>query len=133
MKITDIECHVLLVPDVRKDVTSSAQDDIVVRVHTDEGITGIGEGVGNAPLIKSIIESSLGPEAIGLNPMNIEQLREAFYTRPVYFERKGSNRARKAPARYGPVKISIPNPQRYNYWSTAHDPTPDPYPHLQRT
>ena len=38
MKITDIECHVLLVPDV----TSSAQDDIVVQVHTDEGITGIG-------------------------------------------------------------------------------------------
>ena len=46
MKITDIECHILLVPDVRKDVTSSAQDDIVVLVHTDEGITGIGEKVG---------------------------------------------------------------------------------------
>ena len=39
MKITDIECHVLLVPDVRTDATSSAQDDIVVFVHTDEGIT----------------------------------------------------------------------------------------------
>ena len=25
-----------------------------------------------------------------INPMNLEQLREAFYTRPVYFERKGS-------------------------------------------
>ena len=43
MKITDIECHTLLVPDVRKDATSSAQDDIVVLIHTDEGITGIGE------------------------------------------------------------------------------------------
>ena len=43
MKVTDIDCHVLLVPDVKKDQTSSAQDDIVVFVHTDEGITGIGE------------------------------------------------------------------------------------------
>ena len=43
MKISDIECHVLLVPDVRKDVTSPAQDDIVVFVHTDKGITGVGE------------------------------------------------------------------------------------------
>ena len=41
MKITDIDCHVLLVPDLRTDATSSAQDDIVVFIHTDEGITGI--------------------------------------------------------------------------------------------
>ena len=37
MKITDIECRVLLVPDLRQDVTSSAQDDIVVLVHTEAG------------------------------------------------------------------------------------------------
>jgi L-alanine-DL-glutamate epimerase-like enolase superfamily enzyme len=43
MKITGIDCHVLVVPDLDTGATSSAQDDIVVFVHTDEGITGIGE------------------------------------------------------------------------------------------
>jgi L-alanine-DL-glutamate epimerase-like enolase superfamily enzyme len=42
MKIADIECHVLVSPGFRADGTSSSQDDIVVVVHTDEGITGIG-------------------------------------------------------------------------------------------
>ena len=62
----------------------------LVKVHTDTGITGLGEGVGNAPLIKTIIDSQLSYEAVGLNPMNVEQLRERFFHAPVYFERKGS-------------------------------------------
>ena len=57
MKITEIECRVLLVPDVRKDVTSSAQDDIVVLVHTDEGITGIGESDVNPWIARACIEA----------------------------------------------------------------------------
>ena len=43
MKITRVDCHVLLVPDLREDATSSAQDDFVVFVHTDTGIIGVGE------------------------------------------------------------------------------------------
>ena len=43
MKITDIETHILVSPELREDATSSSQDDIVVLVHTDEGITGWGE------------------------------------------------------------------------------------------
>ena len=43
MKITKIECHVLLDPEYDPAATSSAQDDLVVEVHTDEGIVGIGE------------------------------------------------------------------------------------------
>src|SRR5260370_37816481 len=43
MKITKIDCHVLLDPGYDIGSTSSAQDDIVVEIHTDEGITGIGE------------------------------------------------------------------------------------------
>jgi L-alanine-DL-glutamate epimerase-like enolase superfamily enzyme len=43
MKITRIDCHVLLVPDYDIEACSSAQDDLVVEIHTDEGITGIGE------------------------------------------------------------------------------------------
>ena len=43
MKITDIECLVLLAPGHDPSLTSSAQDSFVVLVHTDEGLTGIGE------------------------------------------------------------------------------------------
>ncbi len=43
MKITRIDLHVLLIPDYDVTACSSAQDDLVVEVHTDEGIVGIGE------------------------------------------------------------------------------------------
>ena len=43
MKITDIECHILVAPDLSQDATSSSQDNVVVLVHTDQGITGVGE------------------------------------------------------------------------------------------
>ena len=38
MKITRIDCHVLLEPGYDIGATSSAQDDIVVEIHTDEGL-----------------------------------------------------------------------------------------------
>ena len=40
MKITQIDCHVLLDPGYDVGSTSSSQDDIVVEIHTDEGVTG---------------------------------------------------------------------------------------------
>jgi len=43
MKITDVICHVLLLPDLHVEDTDGSQDDIVVEIHTDEGIIGIGE------------------------------------------------------------------------------------------
>src|SRR5215471_20942477 len=43
MKITRIDCHVLLVPDYDTAACSSAQDDLVVEVRTDAGIVGVGE------------------------------------------------------------------------------------------
>ncbi len=43
MEITDVICHVLLLPDLHAEDTDGSQDDIVVEIHTDEGIIGIGE------------------------------------------------------------------------------------------
>ncbi len=57
MKITDIECHILVAPDLRQDATSSSQDNIVVLVHTDSGITGIGETDVGPWIAKAVIES----------------------------------------------------------------------------
>ena len=42
MKITDVRTHLLVVPTVKTDATSSAQDDFVVEIETDEGIIGNG-------------------------------------------------------------------------------------------
>ncbi len=43
MKISKIDCHILLIPDYDVHACSSAQDDLVIEIHTDEGLIGIGE------------------------------------------------------------------------------------------
>jgi L-rhamnonate dehydratase len=57
MKITGVECTVLLVPDYNADACDSAQDTVIVKVHTDEGITGIGEVDSNPWAVKTLIEA----------------------------------------------------------------------------
>lgn len=98
MKITDIECRVLLVPDLRQDVTSSAQDDIVVLVHTDEGITGIGESDVNPWMARACIEApgthtmglGLKEMLIGENPLDTERLWEKLYVGSCMNGRRGA-------------------------------------------
>ena len=62
----------------------------LVEVRTDEGITGLGEGIGNAHLVKAILEGQMCDLAIGLDPFNIEMVRKTLIDSQVYFERKGS-------------------------------------------
>lgn len=98
MKITDIECFVLVTPDLREDATSSSQDDIVVLVHTDEGITGIGETDTGPWLAKAAIESpsshtmALGMKdlLIGQDPFDTSALWEKMYTYTCMGGRRGT-------------------------------------------
>jgi L-alanine-DL-glutamate epimerase-like enolase superfamily enzyme len=97
MKITKLETHVLLVPDYDRDACSSAQDDIVVLVHTDDGITGIGEVDTNPWVAKAMIHApgthvlGLGLEEmlIGEDPLNPEALWEKMYTGSFMTGRRG--------------------------------------------
>lgn len=97
MKITDIECHVVVAPEVNADACSSAQDDIVVLVHTDEGITGIGETDTNPWVAKAMIEARgthcmalcLKALAIGQDPMDPEALWERMYAGSAMTGRRG--------------------------------------------
>ena len=97
MKITKIETHVLLVPDYDRDACSSAQDDIVVLVHTDEGITGIGEVDTNPWVAQSMIHArgthvlGLGLEEmlLGEDPLNPEALWDKMYTGSFMTGRRG--------------------------------------------
>jgi L-alanine-DL-glutamate epimerase-like enolase superfamily enzyme len=97
MKITKIETHVLLVPDYDREACSSAQDDIVVLVHTNEGITGIGE-VDTNPWVAQAMIHARGTHVLGLgleemllgqDPMCTEALWERLYTGSFMTGRRG--------------------------------------------
>ena len=88
MKITGVDCHVLLDPDFNIGATSSAQDDLVVEIHTDEGISGVGETDVNPWIARECIQApgthtmgqGLAEMLIGADPMDVEALWERMYT-----------------------------------------------------
>ena len=98
MKITDIRTHVLSIPDVKADATSSSQDDIVVEVVTDEGIVGIGETDVGPWIAKAAIESpsshsmalGLREMLLGADPMDTTALWEKMYVGTCMNGRRGA-------------------------------------------
>jgi hypothetical protein len=87
LKITDIECHVLLAPDYDVSFTSSAQDSLVVVIHTDGGVSGVGECDANPWMAKACIEApgthtmglSIKDTLIGADPFEIGDLWRRIY------------------------------------------------------
>ena len=98
MKITDLRCSVLVVPDCNSAACDSAQDTIVVEVMTDEGLTGIGETDANPWAIKMLIEApgshimSLGLKelVLGQDPTQPEALWERMYKFTAMTGRRGA-------------------------------------------
>ncbi len=66
LRITGVECHVLLAPDYDVSFTSSAQDSLVVVIHTDGGVSGVGECDANPWMAKTCIEAP-GTHTMGLS------------------------------------------------------------------
>jgi L-alanine-DL-glutamate epimerase-like enolase superfamily enzyme len=97
MKITEIECLVLLAEGYRSEACDSSQDDLVVRIHTDEGLVGIGEVDTNPWVAKAMIEApgthimGLGIKEllIGEDPIQIETLWEKMYVFTAMTGRRG--------------------------------------------
>ena len=87
----------MLVPDYDSKACSSAQDDIVVKVHTDEGIIGIGETDTNPWATKAYLESpgthcmalSLKDLLTGEDPLQTETLWDRMYTSTAMPGRRG--------------------------------------------
>jgi L-alanine-DL-glutamate epimerase-like enolase superfamily enzyme len=87
MRITGIECHVLAQPAWDTSAASWPRDDILVEIHTDAGITGVGESDVNPWIARACIEDpgpdnvgpGLGEILIGSNPMDVEGLWERLY------------------------------------------------------
>jgi L-alanine-DL-glutamate epimerase-like enolase superfamily enzyme len=98
MKITRIDRHVLLVPDYDAGACSSAQDDLVVEIHTDEGIVGIGETDTNPWIARECIRArgthcmGLGIEEmlLGENPLEPERLWQKLYSGSKMTGRRGA-------------------------------------------
>jgi len=96
MKITDFEAIYFRLPQV-KEQCDSGQDALIVKVHTDEGITGIGE-VDSAPL--AVQGTILGPFShtttsglkhllVGEDPFETERLWHKMYRANIYAGRFG--------------------------------------------
>ncbi len=98
MRVTGIDCHVLLAPDVDVERTSSAQDGFVVEVHTDAGITGIGETDVNPWIAKACIEApgthtmgrGLRDLLIGSDPLDPAAIWEKMYVGSAMNGRRGA-------------------------------------------
>ena len=54
MKITDVEAIVVKQPTI-EDIGDGSQDTVVVRVHTDAGISGVGEADSSPYVVREII------------------------------------------------------------------------------
>ncbi len=61
MKITDVEAIELRLPEAEvEDKASAAQDALIIKIHTDAGITGIGEVDSSARVAKAVMEAPMG-------------------------------------------------------------------------
>ncbi len=97
MKITDVEAVVLRQAVLNEGIADGSQDDLVILVSTDEGITGIGE-VDSAPDAVQALVHQRGSHAvatglrdalIGEDPLEVERLWERMYRSVIYVGRRG--------------------------------------------
>src|ERR1043166_8211751 len=97
MKITRVEAIHLRLPDVNERCDGS-QDTLVVKVHTDAGITGVGEVDSSPAVAKAIVDAPISHKisrglaecVIGQDPFEIDRLIHRMYEGTVYFGRQGA-------------------------------------------
>jgi L-alanine-DL-glutamate epimerase-like enolase superfamily enzyme len=94
MKITEIICQILRIPDVRAK-TASSQDAVLVRVRTDTGLEGVGEADSSPEVVKAIVDAPFSHNIacglrlllLGENALEHERLRQKLYRRTMFFGR----------------------------------------------
>jgi L-rhamnonate dehydratase len=97
VRITDVEAIVLRQPVLDDGIADGSQDDLVIRVHTDDGVVGIGE-VDSAPeAVRALVEApgshaiahSLHGLLVGEDPLETERLWDKMYRGLIYVGRRG--------------------------------------------
>ncbi len=97
MKITDVQAIILRQPSVDVSKADGSQDALLIRIETDEGITGIGEVDSFPPVIKAIVDAppshanamGLRSMLIGENPLETDRLWQKMYRGSIYYGRTG--------------------------------------------
>ena len=95
MRITRVEPIVLRLPQVTE-ACDGTQDDLLIKVETDEGIYGWGEVDTSPEVGKAVVEAptshaiarGLREVLLGQDPFNVEQLWEMMYRKTIYFGRQ---------------------------------------------
>lgn len=96
MKITNVKAAVLRLPEI-SNAADGTQDDLIITVETDEGITGYGE-VDTAPFVgKAIIDQymshgtayGLKEVVVGCDPFDYEQIWNEMWAKTYYYGRSG--------------------------------------------
>lgn len=98
MRITSIDCHVLVQPAYDTTAASSAQDDLVVEIHTDEGVSGIGETDVNPWIARACVEApgthnmglGLAEMLVGADPLDVEGIWQRLYVGSAMNGRRGA-------------------------------------------
>jgi L-alanine-DL-glutamate epimerase-like enolase superfamily enzyme len=97
MKITGVEAIILRLPAIRSE-PDGTQDDLLVRIDTDEGLTGWGE-VDSCPYVgKAVIDAGMSHEMshglrdvlMGRDPLRIEETWQEMYRKTRYYGRSGA-------------------------------------------
>src|SRR6516225_3482354 len=97
MKILRIEPIHLRLPDVNERCDGS-QETLIVKIHTDAGIVGIGEADSSAVVARAIIEAPLSHKicrglaecVLGQDPFEIDRLIHRMYEGSIFFGRQGA-------------------------------------------
>lgn len=99
MVITDVEALMLRQPsELNAKAADGSQDALVIRVHTDEGIVGLGEVDSIPAVAKAVVEApashklanGLRSLLVGENPLDIGRLWQKMYVGTLYFGRRGA-------------------------------------------
>ena len=98
MLITKVEAILLRPPGpINPDIADGSQDALIVRVHTDAGIVGVGEVDSSPHVAKAVIEapashkiaSGLAALIVGEEPFQIGRLWRKMYEGSIYYGRRG--------------------------------------------
>ncbi|PYV15047.1 MAG: mandelate racemase/muconate lactonizing enzyme family protein [Acidobacteria bacterium] len=97
MKITKIESTPVRAANVDATANDGAQETIIVKIHTDEDIVGIGEVDASAWMIRAVLEApschnwslSFQEMLLGENPLDVERIWDKLYQGTIYTGRRG--------------------------------------------
>ena len=98
MKITEIEALVLRAGEIDTSRADGTQDAFIVRIHTDEGLIGVGEGDTSPYVAQAIVNTpsshaiarGLGDVLLGQDPVRVRPLWDEMFLSSYHYGRDGA-------------------------------------------